>query len=98
MKFRRPTMTIGSVMFLPARSADIIQTVQSWSSKFALVVEKGFSQATDRSASKKAGRQMILLVKPSVTRQTYTILKMVLGFVGTIKIFQEFLKLFQLFF
>jgi ABC-2 type transport system permease protein len=43
--------------------------------KFALVVEKGFSQAVARSASKKAGRQMILLVKPSVTRQTYTILK-----------------------
>jgi len=34
--------------------------------KFALVIEKGFSLA---------GRQMILLVKPSVNRQTYTILK-----------------------
>jgi len=43
--------------------------------KFALVVEKGFSLAADRNASKKAGRQMILLVKPSVNRQTYTILK-----------------------
>jgi ABC-2 type transport system permease protein len=43
--------------------------------KFALVVEKGFSLAADRKASNKAGRQMILLVKPSVNRQTYTILK-----------------------
>jgi ABC-2 type transport system permease protein len=43
--------------------------------KFALVVEKGFSPAADRNPSEKAGRQMILLVKPSVTRQTYTILK-----------------------
>jgi len=43
--------------------------------KFALVVEKGFSLAADRNASNKAGRQMILLVKPSVNRQTYTILK-----------------------
>jgi len=34
--------------------------------KFALVIKKGFSLA---------GRQMILLVKPSVNRQTYTILK-----------------------
>ena len=43
--------------------------------KFALVVEKGFSLAADRNASNTAGRQMILLVKPSVNRQTYTILK-----------------------
>jgi ABC-2 type transport system permease protein len=43
--------------------------------KFALMVEKGFSLAADRNASQNAGRQMILLVKPSVTRQTYTILK-----------------------
>ncbi len=43
--------------------------------KFALVVEKGFSLAADRNPSEKVGRQMILLVKPSVTRQTYTILK-----------------------
>ena len=43
--------------------------------KFALVVEKGFSLAADRKASNKAGQQMILLVKPSVNRQTYTILK-----------------------
>ena len=43
--------------------------------KFALVVEKGFSLAADRNVSNKAGRQMILLVKPSVNRQTYTILK-----------------------
>jgi len=43
--------------------------------KFALVVEKGFSLAADRDASNTAGRQMILLVKPSVNRQTYTILK-----------------------
>ena len=34
--------------------------------KFALVIENGFSLA---------GRKMILLVKPSVNRQTYTILK-----------------------
>ncbi|MCP4628701.1 MAG: ABC transporter permease [bacterium] len=43
--------------------------------KFALVVEKDFSLAANRNASNKAGRQMILLVKPSVNRQTYTILK-----------------------
>ncbi len=43
--------------------------------KFALVVEKGFSLAADSDESGKAGRQMILLVKPSVNRQTYTILK-----------------------
>jgi len=43
--------------------------------KFALVVEKGFSLATDSDAANNAGRQMILLVKPSVNRQTYTILK-----------------------
>ena len=43
--------------------------------KFALVVEKGFSLAADRNASNTAERQMILLVKPSVNRQTYTILK-----------------------
>ena len=43
--------------------------------KFALVVEKGFSLAADRSASNTDGRQMILLVRPSVNRQTYTILK-----------------------
>ena len=43
--------------------------------KFALVVEKGFSLAADRNTSDTAGRQMILLVKPSVNRQTYTILK-----------------------
>ena len=43
--------------------------------KFALVVERGFSLAADRNASNTAGRQMILLVKPSVNRQTYTILK-----------------------
>ena len=43
--------------------------------KFALVIEKGFSLAADRNASSTAGRQMILLVKPSVNRQTYTILK-----------------------
>jgi len=43
--------------------------------KFALVVENGFSLAADRKASNKAGQQMILLVKPSVNRQTYTILK-----------------------
>jgi len=43
--------------------------------KFALVVEKGFSRAADRNAFNTAGRQMILLVKPSVNRQTYTILK-----------------------
>lgn len=41
--------------------------------KFALVIEKGFSLVA--AASNKAGRQMILLVKPSVNRQTYTILK-----------------------
>jgi ABC-2 type transport system permease protein len=43
--------------------------------KFALVIEKGFSLAADRNASNPAGRQMLLLVKPSVNRQTYTILK-----------------------
>jgi ABC-2 type transport system permease protein len=43
--------------------------------KFALVIEKGFSLAADRNVSNTAGRQMILLVKPSVNRQTYTILK-----------------------
>lgn len=43
--------------------------------KFALVVEKGFSLAADPKASNKAGQQMILLVKPSVNRQTCTILK-----------------------
>jgi len=43
--------------------------------KFALVVEKGFSLAADGDESGKSGRQMILLVKPSVNRQTYTILK-----------------------
>jgi ABC-2 type transport system permease protein len=43
--------------------------------KFALIIEKGFSLAADRHVSQNAGRQMILLVKPSVTRQTYTILK-----------------------
>jgi ABC-2 type transport system permease protein len=43
--------------------------------KFALVIEKGFSAAAVREGSNNIGRQMILLVKPSVTRQTYTILK-----------------------
>ena len=43
--------------------------------KFALVVEKGFSLAADPNTSSTAGRQMILMVKPSVNRQTYTILK-----------------------
>jgi ABC-2 type transport system permease protein len=43
--------------------------------KFALVVEKGFSLAADGNASPNARHQMILLVKPSVNRQTYTILK-----------------------
>ena len=43
--------------------------------KFALVIEKGFSAAAGRDESNNVGRQMILLVKPSVTRQTYTILK-----------------------
>ena len=43
--------------------------------KFALVVEKGFSLAANNNASNTAERQMILLVKPSVNRQTYTILK-----------------------
>jgi ABC-2 type transport system permease protein len=43
--------------------------------KFALVIEKGFSAAAGRDGSDKVKRQMILLVKPSVTRQTYTILK-----------------------
>jgi ABC-2 type transport system permease protein len=43
--------------------------------KFALVVEKGFSLAADSNESNTARRQMILLVKPSVNRQTYTILK-----------------------
>ncbi len=42
---------------------------------FALVIEKGFSLAAGRNASNKAGRRMILLVKPSVNRQTYMILK-----------------------
>jgi ABC-2 type transport system permease protein len=43
--------------------------------KFALVVEKGFSLIADSNESNTARRQMILLVKPSVNRQTYTILK-----------------------
>ena len=43
--------------------------------KFALVVKKGFSLTAGRNTSDTAGRQMILLVKPSVNQQTYTILK-----------------------
>jgi ABC-2 type transport system permease protein len=43
--------------------------------KFALVLEKGFSAAADRDGSNQAKRKMVLLVKPSVNRQTYTILK-----------------------
>jgi ABC-2 type transport system permease protein len=43
--------------------------------KFALVLEKGFSAAADRDESNQARRKMVLLVKPSVNRQTYTILK-----------------------
>jgi ABC-2 type transport system permease protein len=43
--------------------------------KFALVLEKGFSVAADRDGSNQAKRKMVLLVKPSVNRQTYTILK-----------------------
>ena len=43
--------------------------------KFSLVIEKGFSLAAAGDASNNTRRQMILLVKPSVNRQTYTILK-----------------------
>jgi len=47
--------------------------------KFALVLEKGFSVAADRDGSNQTKRKMILLVKPSVNRQTYTILKNTFG-------------------
>ena len=43
--------------------------------KFALVIEKGFALLADNEASHSAGPKMILLVKPSVNRQMYTILK-----------------------
>ena len=42
---------------------------------FALIVEKGFSLAVDDEAMNNPRKQMTLLVKPSVNRQTYTILK-----------------------
>jgi ABC-2 type transport system permease protein len=43
--------------------------------KFALVIEKGFALVAENEASHSAGPKMILLVKPSVNRQMYTILK-----------------------
>ncbi len=43
--------------------------------KFALVLEKGFALAAERDGWNQTRRPMILMVKPSVNRQTYTILK-----------------------
>lgn len=43
--------------------------------KFALVIEKNFSLSEPIDSASDDGYRMTLLVKPSVTRQTYTILK-----------------------
>lgn len=43
--------------------------------KFALILEKGFALLAENGESHNAGPKMILLVKPSVNRQMYTILK-----------------------
>jgi ABC-2 type transport system permease protein len=43
--------------------------------KFALVIENGFSLIPGPGPSGKAARQMLLLVNPTVNRQTYLILK-----------------------